>query len=169
MPLAPARCPGPPGRLSAISVFLCKSVFYGVFVWARRALNIEKWRFPARAVAVNSTPFGGNYPTGVFTSNKWRGKDVWYYGTMAAMGGNASKWNENCKVAWCAMGPFPGWLWSDDRGQSWHNSGHFPQGYTLSPQQGDGQRISVATGGLFGECKGHRVAGGHTSPGRVCH
>ena len=31
-----------PGRLSALaflSVFLCKSVLYGVFVWARRALN----------------------------------------------------------------------------------------------------------------------------------
>jgi hypothetical protein len=39
-----------PGWLSAISVFLCKSVFCGVFVWARRALNSQKWRFPARAV-----------------------------------------------------------------------------------------------------------------------
>ena len=39
-----------PGRLSAISVFLCKSVFYGAFVWARRALNRQKRRFPARAV-----------------------------------------------------------------------------------------------------------------------
>jgi hypothetical protein len=41
-----------PGRLSAITVFLCKSVFYGVFVWARRALkplNSQKRRFPARA------------------------------------------------------------------------------------------------------------------------
>jgi hypothetical protein len=37
------------GRLSALGVFLCKSVFYGVFVWARRALNRRKWRFPARA------------------------------------------------------------------------------------------------------------------------
>ena len=26
------------------------------------------------------------------------------------------------------MGPFPGWLWSDDQGRNWHNSGHFPQG-----------------------------------------
>ena len=42
--------PGPPGRLSALSVFLCKSVFYGAFVWARRALNMQKRRFPARAV-----------------------------------------------------------------------------------------------------------------------
>ena len=42
-------CPGPPGRLSALSVFLCKSVLYGVFVWARRALNSQKRRFPARA------------------------------------------------------------------------------------------------------------------------
>ena len=44
-------CPGRRGQLSALSVFLCKSVFYGVFVWARRALNSQKWRFPARAVA----------------------------------------------------------------------------------------------------------------------
>ena len=38
-----------PGRLSAISVFLCKSVFYGAFVWARMALNSQKRRFLARA------------------------------------------------------------------------------------------------------------------------
>ena len=30
--------------------------------------------------AINGTPFGGNYPTGVFTSDKWQGKNVWYYG-----------------------------------------------------------------------------------------
>ena len=29
---------------------------------------------------------------------------------------------------WCSLGPFPGWLWSDDQGRNWHNSGHFPQG-----------------------------------------
>jgi hypothetical protein len=46
------RCtrPGPPGRLSALSVFLFNSIFYGAFVWARRALNSQKRRFPARAV-----------------------------------------------------------------------------------------------------------------------
>jgi hypothetical protein len=38
------------GRLSAISVFLCKSVLYGAFVWARGALKHQKRRFPARAV-----------------------------------------------------------------------------------------------------------------------
>ena len=42
-------CPGPPGRLSAISVFRCKPVFYGAFVWARRALDSQKRRFPAGA------------------------------------------------------------------------------------------------------------------------
>jgi class 3 adenylate cyclase len=47
-----ASCPGPPGRLSALSVSLCKSVFYGAFVWARRALKSQKWRFPARAVSM---------------------------------------------------------------------------------------------------------------------
>jgi hypothetical protein len=41
--------PGRPGRLSALSVSLCKSVFYGAFVWARRALKSQKRRFPARA------------------------------------------------------------------------------------------------------------------------
>ena len=39
------------GRLSAIRLFLWKSILYGAFVWARRALNSRKWRFPARAVA----------------------------------------------------------------------------------------------------------------------
>ena len=34
-----ACCPGRPGRLSALSVFLCRTVFYDVFVWACRALN----------------------------------------------------------------------------------------------------------------------------------
>jgi hypothetical protein len=33
------RCPGRRGRLSDISVFLCRSVLYGAFVWARRALK----------------------------------------------------------------------------------------------------------------------------------
>ena len=45
--------PGPPRRLSDLGVFLCKSTFYGPFVRARRALNRRKWRFPARAVALN--------------------------------------------------------------------------------------------------------------------
>ena len=40
-----------PGRLSALSVFRCRSVFYGAFGWARRALSSQKWRFPARAVS----------------------------------------------------------------------------------------------------------------------
>ena len=31
--------PGPPRRLSALSIFRCKSILYGDFVWARRALN----------------------------------------------------------------------------------------------------------------------------------
>ena len=36
-------------RLSALSVSLCKSILYGGFVWARRALTHQKRRFPARA------------------------------------------------------------------------------------------------------------------------
>jgi hypothetical protein len=39
-----------PGRLSALSVFLCKSVLYGAFVGTCRPLNRQKRRFPARAV-----------------------------------------------------------------------------------------------------------------------
>ena len=35
-----------------MSIFLCKSVLYGAFVWARRVLNSRKRRFPARAVAL---------------------------------------------------------------------------------------------------------------------
>ena len=38
--------PGPPRRLSALRVFLCKSVLYGAFVWARRALNGPKTAVP---------------------------------------------------------------------------------------------------------------------------
>ena len=48
------NCPGRRGRLSALSVLLCKSVFYDVFVWARGALNRQKRRFPARAVCIVS-------------------------------------------------------------------------------------------------------------------
>ena len=51
----------------------------------------------AAVFAVNATPFAGNYPTGVFTSDKWQGKDIWYYGTYPVLGGNNSKWNEDCK------------------------------------------------------------------------
>ena len=44
------NCPGRRGRLIALSVFLCKSVLYGAFVWVRQALKHQKLRFPARAV-----------------------------------------------------------------------------------------------------------------------
>jgi hypothetical protein len=37
------------GRLSALRVSPSKSVFYGAFVWARKALNNKKRRFPAWA------------------------------------------------------------------------------------------------------------------------
>ena len=80
-----------------------------------------------------------------------------YYGTYPVLGGNTSKWSEDC-TNWCSIGPFPGWcatvfllfhfwtsfrsafyfwnfllcrLWSDTNGASWHNSGHFPQGRTV--------------------------------------
>jgi hypothetical protein len=38
------------GRLSGLSVLRGESVLYGVFVWAHRALDGPKRRFPARAV-----------------------------------------------------------------------------------------------------------------------
>jgi hypothetical protein len=52
-------CPDRRGQSSALSVFLCKSVLYGGFVWACRALKHQKRRFPARAVAASyrHTPY----------------------------------------------------------------------------------------------------------------
>ena len=47
-----------PGWLSAPSVFLCKSILYGAFVRARRALNGRKRRFPARAGATGACGVG---------------------------------------------------------------------------------------------------------------
>jgi hypothetical protein len=43
-----------PGRLSGLSVSNSKSVFCGAFVWARRALNGQKRRFPAWAGAATT-------------------------------------------------------------------------------------------------------------------
>ena len=40
-----------PGRLRALSVFHSKSILYGAFVWARRALKHQKRRFPAPRAA----------------------------------------------------------------------------------------------------------------------
>ena len=62
----------------------------------------------------------GNYPTGIFSSNA-TGTNLLYYGTYPVLGGNWSLWNEDC-TNWCSVGPFPGWLWSDDHGETWHNS-----------------------------------------------
>ena len=52
----------------------------------------------AATFAVNATPFAGNYPTGVFTSNA-SGQDIWYYGTYPVLGGNISKWCVTCNLA----------------------------------------------------------------------
>ena len=51
-------CLGPRGRLSDLSVSLSKSILYRGFVWVHRALNSQKRRFPARAVAVWLIPAG---------------------------------------------------------------------------------------------------------------
>jgi hypothetical protein len=54
IPLLVDSCPGPPGAFTnGISVSHSKSILYGSFVWARRALNRPKWRFPARAVLLD--------------------------------------------------------------------------------------------------------------------
>jgi hypothetical protein len=52
----PLYCLGRRGRLSALSVFLCKSILYGVSVWAREVLNDQKRRFPARVVVAGGVP-----------------------------------------------------------------------------------------------------------------
>ena len=44
--------PGRPGCLSALSVFLYRSVSYGAFVWARRVLKHQKRLFSARTVRI---------------------------------------------------------------------------------------------------------------------
>jgi hypothetical protein len=38
------------GGQAPLAFFLCKSVLYGAFVWARRAPNSQNRRSPARAV-----------------------------------------------------------------------------------------------------------------------
>jgi hypothetical protein len=44
-------CPGPPGRLSALSVSHSKAVFYGAFAWARGALRRPFRRSPGPRAA----------------------------------------------------------------------------------------------------------------------
>jgi hypothetical protein len=44
-----AYCKTVRARPRALSVSLSQSFLYGAFMWARRALNSQKWRFPARA------------------------------------------------------------------------------------------------------------------------
>ena len=126
----------------------------------------------AASFAVNATPFEGNYPTGVWVSSA-TGKQILYYGTYPVMDGSWQRWNEDC-TNWCTLGPFPGWVWSDDDGASWHNSGHYPQGatvYNLSSADGgtrdDFHAIGGRTrGGLFGECRGALVGTGNASCAR---
>ena len=50
LPAARAHLQCGPVQLSALSISHSKSVSYGAFVWARRALNGPKRWFPARAV-----------------------------------------------------------------------------------------------------------------------
>jgi hypothetical protein len=60
-------CPGRRGRLSNLSVSLCKSVLYGAFLWALRALKHQKRWFPAWAVdRANCFPMAANLTEGVF-------------------------------------------------------------------------------------------------------
>ena len=52
------NCPGPPGRVSGLSVSHSKSNFYNAFVWARGVLNGIFRRFPARAGSRGEGPWG---------------------------------------------------------------------------------------------------------------
>ena len=47
-----------PGQLRALSILHSESFSYGAFVWARRALNSPKRRFPARAVRAQLPRYG---------------------------------------------------------------------------------------------------------------
>ena len=59
------NCPGPRGRLSALGLIHRKSVLCGAFVWAHRALNRQKWRFPAPPGSADRVPLGqGETDTG---------------------------------------------------------------------------------------------------------
>ena len=59
---------------------LVYSVLYGYFCHQGAAGDPGNMRMvQAASFAVNSTPFEGNYPTGVFTSNA-TGSDIVYYG-----------------------------------------------------------------------------------------
>jgi hypothetical protein len=53
--------PGPPFRLSALRVPPSRSTFYCGSVWARRALNSQKRRFPARAVVASYVGYYSMY------------------------------------------------------------------------------------------------------------
>jgi hypothetical protein len=67
--------PGPVRAFKHLSVFLCKFVFYGVFVWARRALNRQKRRFLARSgrgvLAIPTDPLSS---AGLLTQAGWVGR-----------------------------------------------------------------------------------------------
>ena len=53
--------PGPPRRLSALGVFLYKSILYWAFVWARRAHNGQKRRISARGAVKRERRMSGLY------------------------------------------------------------------------------------------------------------
>ncbi|HUZ45818.1 MAG TPA: hypothetical protein VMW54_04195 [Terriglobia bacterium] len=66
----------------------------------------------------NPAPYGGRYPCGSLVYN-----GVWYYGTYCLMDsdGNPSK-----GLNWDILGPFVGFRYSTDYGQTWHNTTHTP-------------------------------------------
>ena len=82
------HCLGPPGRLSAISVFLCKSILYGAFVWARRALNSRKRRFPARAGGDCTDSDDSSCPTTEWCPFNW-------YRSSGDINSGATSWLRN--------------------------------------------------------------------------
>ena len=62
--LPTATVPALPERLGALSVFNSKSVLYGAFVWACRALNNRKRWFAVRALVLRRTAGGTSTGTG---------------------------------------------------------------------------------------------------------
>ena len=64
-----------PGRRSGLGVSHGKSVFYGAFVWACRALNSRR-RFPGRGRDLLGMPDGGGAPAGVRAGGGGAGGDL---------------------------------------------------------------------------------------------
>jgi hypothetical protein len=138
-------CPGPPGRLSVLSVFLCKSVFYGAFVGACRALNSQKRRFSARAVCTSAAAGGhlallrwaraNGCPWDEFTCTFAAGRG--HLAVLQWLRANGCPWEETeCCLAAAACGRVGVLRWARANGCSWDTR-------TCSAAAGGGSRGRV--------------------------